>query len=431
MSAINTNKIALPKQSFYGWKNAGILSFIHLARAGLISYAFSVIFPVMLKETGWSRGDASIAISMALLSAGFLVPIAAKILNKIGSRKIINIGLFIFLVGLIMLSTMTTKLWHWIVLWGIVIPLGRVLCGLMPAQVSLMYWFNRKRAMAIGFLMTGAPVGGFLAPPVYTWFMAHMGGWRSGWMLSAGVVMIALVVSFWIKDKPSDLGQYPDGTAPQATDSRSLGGQTLERSGTYRTDAAWTLKEVLKTRTIWFITAASITQSMGLGLVIYHGVLHLRDVGYNPMDAAWILSMIIISSGIVRFPVGWLGDRIEPRWIFFSALILTLIGFVGIWKAPSFEFLIVLGPIYGIAYGTILTITPTLYGNFYGPEVYASTRGFFAPFLTVIAAGVPTIAGYAVEKLGSYNEVFLTISILLVGGIICSVFLSPPEKKTA
>ena len=421
-----THQPSLSSNPYYGWTNAFLLTFIYMATTGLVFYAFSVIFPVMLKDTGWSRGDASIAISVSMLAGGFLIPFAAKLINKFGSRKVIIIGLAILFLDLLLLSTATTKLWHWIVIWGVLIPIGRVLCGLLPAQISIMYWFNRKRAMAMGVLMTGAPIGGFFAPPIYTWFMTHMGGWRPGWLLSTGVVLIALVMSFWVKSKPSDMGQHPDGITPGAV---SADGK-IAPSGirTFRTKTTWTLREVLKTRTIWFITVVNITMGMGLGVVVYHGVLHLTDVKFSAMNAAFILSTIMGSSGVVRFPVGWLGDRVEPRWILFSALVLMVIGFIGIWKAPSFGMLMVLGPVYGISYGAILTIMPTLTGNYYGPEAFANITGFFGPILTIISAAVPTIAGYAVEKLGSYNEVFLILTFLLVLGLICSAFLSPPHQ---
>ena len=415
-----------PLPKFYGWKNAFRLAFIYMATSGLVFYAFSVIFPAMLKATGWSRGDASIAISMSTLAGGFLVPVAAKLLNKYGSRNLIIVGLSLLFINLLLLSSMVTRLWHWLVIWGCCMPVARQLCGLMPSQVSIMYWFNRKRAMAMGLLMTGAPVGGVLAPPAYTWLITHMGGWRTGWLLSAAVVFIALIVSFWVKSKPADVGQYPDGISPKAPAEKDTPQPAASR--TFKTETIWTLKQVLRTRTIWLLTMANITRGLTLGIIINHGVLHLTDIGYSRMNAAFILSTIIMSSGLVRFPVGWLGDRLEPRRIYFGLMILGLIGFIGIWKAPSFGFLLVFGPLYGISYGGLLTISPTLAGNFYGPEVYPSIRGFFAPPVTLLTASVPTIAGYSAENLGSYDATFLGISLLLIIGTVCSGFMSPPGQ---
>ena len=396
----------------------------------MVFYAFSVIFPFMLKETGWNRGDASIAITVATLAGGFLIPVAAKLLSKYGSRKLIIIGLAISCVNLLLLGTVVTKLWHWIAIWGLLLPLGRLLSGLLPSQVNIMYWFNRKRATAMGLLMTGAPLGGALAPPIFTWFIMHMGGSRYGWYLSAGVTFIALIASFWVISKPSDIGQYPDGIAPGVP---VPGGpvEVKQETRTFRSTSVWTLREVLKSKTIWLYTMAGLAQSFTLGIVVNHGVLHLTDIGISKMSAALVLSSITISSGIIRFPIGWLGDRVEPRWIYFVSLILMLIGFVGIWQAPSIPLLLVLGPIYGIAYGSILTIGPTLLGNYYGPEVFPSIRGFYGPFLTVFAAAVPTIAGYTMERTGNYNPIFFWLTLILIVGIVCAAFLTPPQKPVA
>jgi MFS family permease len=420
----------MTKQPFYGWKNAFLLSFIYLATSGMVFYAFSVIFPFMLKETGWNRGDASIAITIATLAGGFLIPFAAKLLNKYGSRKLIIIGLAISVVNLLLLGTVVTKLWHWFVIWGVMLPVGRMLSGLLPSQLNIMFWFNRKRATAMGLLMTGAPIGGALAPPIFTWFVGHMGGSRYGWYLSAGVTFLALIASYWVVSKPSDLGQYPDGIAPGTVlPGEEVGKKVAAR--TYRTDEVWALREVLRTRTFWLLTMANMAQGFTLGIVVNHGVLHLTDIGISKMAAAMVLSAVTISSAFVRFPIGFLGDRVEPRWIYFGALMLMLIGFVGIWKAPAIPLLMVLGAVYGIAYGSILTIGPTLLGNYYGPEAFPNIRGFIGPFLTLFAAGVPTIAGYAVEREGSYNSVFFWLTLILMVGVVCSAFLTPPQKKTA
>ena len=398
-----------------------------MATAGLVAYANTVVFPEMLRDTGWSRGDASIALSMSTLGSGLLLPLAAKLLNKYGSRLLIIIGLAMLFVNLVLLGTVVTKLWHWLIIWGALMPFGRLLCGLLPSQVNIMYWFNRKRAMAMGLLMTGAPVGGFFAPPVYTWLMTNLGGWRTAWLMSAGIVLIALIASFRVKSKPSDIGQFPDGIAPGSVPVNAKSKKEAS-SRVFRTETVWTLKEVLKTRTIWLLTGANIARGLTLGIIINHGVLHLTDIGYTRMNAAYIISVVIMSSGLVRFPVGWLGDRVEPRWIYIVSLVLMLIGFLGFWKAPSFAFLMVLGPIYGIAYGSLLTIAPTLSGNYYGPEVFANIRGFFGPPVTLLSAAVPTIAGYSVEKWGSYDEIFIALSILLAGGVILSFFMVPPRK---
>ena len=256
--------------------------------------------------------------------------------------------------------------------------------------------------------------------------MQIMQSWQMGWLLSAGFALIALVLSFWVRSKPADLGQYPDGIHPDDIGVDKKGQKAAAR--TYRTPAPWTVRDTFRTPTMWFIIGVDMAQGMATVLITNHGVLHFTDMGYSPMAAANILMFVLLGSGVARFPMGWLGDRIEPRRIVPATMVLILAAFIGLWKGPSFNSLLVFGLLYGISYGTLLVIISTMVGNYYGPESYASINGFIAPFLTVIHASVPTAAGYAADKLGSYDLPFSILTVVLSAGIIFSAFLSPPRK---
>jgi len=380
------NRSEAPTPVFYGWRNAWLLFFIYMATTGFVFYAFAVIFPVMIKATGWNRGDASIASSLNMLMMGFLVPAAAFILNRIGTRRSIIVGLVILLIALSLLGTVTTRMWHWVVLWGVVIPVAVVLCGFYPVQVTVMSWFERKRATVLGFVMTGAALGGFIAQPVYTWTMQVAGKWQVGWLLSTGFALVALILSFWVKSRPADVGQYPDGIDPDGADGDVAGNQAPPR--TYKTPVAWVVRDAFRTPTLWLIIGVMMTQSMPTILITTHGILHLTDLGYSPMQAATILMLGIMGSGIGRFPMGWLGDRIEPRWIATAALALMLVSFVGLWKGPSSNALMVFGPCFGISFGTLLVMISTMMANYYGPSSYAGISACIAPLLTLISASI-------------------------------------------
>jgi MFS family permease len=222
------------------------------------------------------------------------------------------------------------------------------------------------------------------------------------------------------------MGQYPDGISPDESEAYETDERKTMR--TYRTSEVWTIREVFKTSTIWFFIMVGITQGMPIIFITSHGVLHITDIGYTSMQAAYVLMFVLLGSGIARFPMGWLGDRIEPRWIVIGALSLMLIAFSGIWKAPSLNILMGFGSLFGICYGTLLVLMSTMMGNYYGPESYAGINAFTAPFLTAISASVPTVAGYIADKQGSYNLVFTVLTAGLIISVICSTFLSPPKK---
>ena len=422
------------KPGFFGWKNAAILFFIYMFTLGMVYYGYSAIFPAMITDMNWNRGTASIAHTLNMLLGGLLVPLAALSINRIGTRKTMRIGLCFLLLAGLLLGTLTSRMWQWIVLWGVVGGIGFAFAGLLSIQTPLMYWFNKNRAMAIGVVMTGAPAGGFLAQPFYTWLISQNQSWgigrnwTIGWITGGLFVLTAIALSFLIVNKPGDIGQHPDGVDPEKS-SRQGKGET-GRALTYRTQETWLLKEVMKTPVFWLIVVFWISHVMPIMLLTSHGVLHFTDAGFSKMQAASILSFLIMASGISRFPSGWIGDRIEPRWIIAASLGLMLIAYIGLWKSTDLRLMIAAGFLFGLCHGSQLIMFPAMIGNYFGADRFAAINGAIGPLSIGFTALVPVGGGFLFEKTGSYDAAFIFLIILLLVGFFISFFLSPPVRKS-
>ncbi|MBW2622359.1 MAG: hypothetical protein JRD68_05595, partial [Deltaproteobacteria bacterium] len=72
---------------FYGWKNVGLLFFINFFGFGMASYSFTVIFPAMIQDMAWPRGQASIAHTLRLIIMGSMAPVLALAINRFGVKK--------------------------------------------------------------------------------------------------------------------------------------------------------------------------------------------------------------------------------------------------------------------------------------------------------------------------------------------------------
>jgi MFS family permease len=417
---------ATARPGFYGWKNVSALFFIYMFTLGMMFYGYSAIFPEMVKEMGWNRGTASIAHTLNMLLSGLLIPLTAVFINRIGTRNTIRIGLgFLLLCGL-SLGTLTTQMWQWILLWGIAGGIGFAFAGLVSVQTPLMYWFNVNRAMAIGLVMTGAPAGGFLAQPFYTWLIDRTQTWTIGWISGSVFVLAAFGLSFLIVDKPSDIGQHPDGMDPEKGLSPGKGKGKQVR--TFRTKKTWMLGEVMRTPVFWLTVVFWISHVMPVILITSHGVLHFTDIGYNKMQAAAILSVLIMASSISRFPVGWLGDRIEPRRIITVSLGVMVLAYVGLWRLTDLKLMIVAGFIFGLCHGAQLIMFPTMIGNYFGPDRFAAINGAISPLSIGFSALVPMGGGFIFEKTGSYNSGFIMLIVVLFVGFCVSFFLLPPVR---
>ncbi|MBW2369287.1 MAG: MFS transporter [Deltaproteobacteria bacterium] len=414
------------KVGFFGIKNIAF-QFLIMASGGFGLYSQAIIFPAMIKAEGWARGSASVALTLMVLIMGALAPVVAISINRYGNKKTLMFGLIVITVSTILLGTIVTKIWMWTLLWGIIGPIGFAFGNYIPIIANIMLWFNIRRALMIGIAMTGLAVGGFVAQPLCTWLIVITGSWQTGWFAAAVAGFIAFILSFFIVEKPEDIGQFQDGLNPAEIESEE--DSKTRTPKTYRSLTNWPLKEVLKTPAVWLLIFICIAYMQALMLIITHGVLHFTDIGFTPMQAASVLSFIILCSAISGPPMGALGDRIEPRWVVSFAMITLLLMLLGLWKAPSFGFLMAVGPVFGFCYGTLPVMTIAITGNYFGPESFAKVNGIIGPFGTVGSATIPVVAGAVVDKTGSYDIVFIIVGFVLLGGFICALLLKPPVPR--
>jgi len=79
---------------FYGWVIVGI-AIINLVLVYGIRHSFSVFFPPILDEFGWSRGSTAIMLSLNLLIYGLVAPIAGSLVDRWKPRRVMLIGITI------------------------------------------------------------------------------------------------------------------------------------------------------------------------------------------------------------------------------------------------------------------------------------------------------------------------------------------------
>lgn len=413
--------------TFFGWKNLGLLFGVYLFAVGFVYYSFNVIFPEMVRETGWKRGDASWAQTLHGVMFSAFVPVAALLTNRFGARATIATGIGVLIAGCILLGTIAHSIMAWTILWGVVMAFGLALGGVIPIQTTVAQWFSLRRATAIGLVMSAAGLGGFLAQPLFTWVMQDFGGWQSGWLAATGFAVVAVVLVSWVVNRPEDLGEHPDGIVPGSE------AHAQQRSATriYRTQDTWTLAEALRTPTLWLLIVLFLGTVMPLYLLAVHGVLHLTDLDYDRMQAASVLSFMLAGSACARFPLGWLGDRVEPRVILFCLLIGAAVALAIVWQAPGLGWLLLAGALFGAAYGGTLVLVPAIIANYFGAASFASINGFVFPVQLVIASAVPVGAGYLADRTGSYDASFIGLTGYALLAAICTLWARPPSRHAS
>lgn len=159
----------------------------HAVNTGFSYFGMSAFFPSFEREFGWSRTAISGAFSLARIESGILGPIEGYFVDRVGPKRIMNIGIVICTLGFISLSFVDSlpMLYVSIVL-GIV--LGSSLGYHMPISLLIAKNFRERRSFAFGIFRMGPGLSGAIVPLVGAIIVGW--GWRTAAVLSGLILFV-------------------------------------------------------------------------------------------------------------------------------------------------------------------------------------------------------------------------------------------------
>jgi MFS family permease len=410
---------------FYGWWLLLVLWIVYTIPIGFVFYGPPILYPFMIQETGWSRGDMMLGYAVIMLVTGLSSPLAAWMIGRLGSRATLFIGGVVLAAATSLMGLLGHDYRAYIAL-CVFIGLGAALASFIPIQTVIVFWFSARRALAMGLVLGGGAIGGFFAPQVINAAVLSAGAnWRVGWLITGMAAVVAAVVAIVaVRNRPADLGQYPDGRPTAA------GAGTARASRTHRTDIDWTLTEVVKTRALWLLLVATIGAFFLWQVLITQGPLHLQDRGFDPKMAAFLYSLAIGLSIMGRFTAAALGDVIELRFLFGFAVLCILAGGILFWFAsPDAMWVAYLyPPLAGFGMGAAYISEATIVANYWGPEAFARVRGLIGPVAVLFEAGAPPLAGFLYDIQGTYLTVMIISWLVASAGIVAILLCRPPAS---
>ena len=408
----------------YGWVMVGVTFLTALVTAGAVGAPGVFIVPLQ-KEFGWSTAEISSALSIRFILFGLMAPFAAALMNRYGLRNI-TLSALLVVVSALVASLAMTKVWHLLLLWGVVIGIGTGMTALVLGATIAARWFSARRGLVVGIMTASTATGQLVFLPLLASITERM-GWRVA--LSFVCVMLgvaAFAVLMLMRDRPSDVGLRPfgdKGTEPLPAPPPS--------HAPIMAAALGTLRDVSQTRTFWILFATFfICGASTNGLVQVHLIPMCLDYGIPQVQAASLLAAMGIFDFFGTICSGWLSDRYDNRWLLFwyyglRGLSLLMLPFTDF----SFYGLSLFAMFYGLDW--IATVPPTvrLTAQRFGTERANLVFGWVFAGHQVGAAFAAFGAGLSRTLLATYLPAFFFAGALCVVAAMIVLTISRPAPK--
>jgi len=394
-------------------------------------YCFGVFIKPMTEALGWTRTQISLGATINLVCYAAASPIVGRMLDTLGIRRTVLVGVNIVGFGLCALY-FTQSLWMFYFLYGIAAALGVNMVGRIPQATIVANWFVKRRGLMMGITALSIGVGTTVMAPTANAVLQSL-GWQFAFLFLGALffVFIFLPVALLVKGKgtPEDRGFGPDGAPPAEMDPDSGFATGANRP----TLDGWTARDALRTAALWGIFIAMGLSYMADYIVLFHGVPCFQDRGLPPAAATAILAFATLVSCFGRIGFGWLADRIDMRicmGLMFGIQIAAC-PFVMVGGADA-TMLYLFAGLWGIGYGALSTIMPAVSSQYFGRLQFGTIYGFVT-MATVIGGAVgSTLGGWIYDVMGNYDAAwYACIAMWAAAGITVFAVVKRPDHKPA
>lgn len=390
--------------------------------------SLGVVLPTMIGELGWSFEKAFLGFSVLGVFTGASSWLPAILIRRIGVRGTLLLGSAVLGAGLLGFAGSESIARYYV---------GAALCGigfqmaaLIPGThvLSALY---RKRALPFGIYFTFGSLGGVAGP----WMaLAIMGAtddnWRIYWMVQAvlacvvGVICAAMVGgSKWLAEAAHEVDVEVEQEARAAPSDARV----------YRTAREWPVKAALRTPQFYVLVAAYFTHLLTGVTVASVSVTHIAEIGVAAGMAAAaaaalgakMLSLESLMQTLARLGGGFIGDRIDPKWLLVGAQAMLVAGLLALGSATTLPMMLLYAVGTGVGFGlTVLAVTVLLL-NYYGRRSNLELFSLTCLVGAVSAAG-PFIAGAMRDRLGSFTPTFQLFAAVIAVVFVAALFMRPP-----
>jgi MFS family permease len=355
-------------------------------------------------STGLGIGSISLAFAFGQLWWGLTQPFAGAVADRIGTGRVVFLGVLLVAIGTFITPLMTTT-------GGLIFAIGVLAAGgagmagpsvLMGATVRMVP--ANKRGLATGVVNAGGSFGQFAMAPIAIGLTA-VAGWANALQWLGVLVLLALLAVFILRGN-----------------SNALAAQTAAASGVKALTAREAVGQALATPSFLYLGLGFFVCGFHVAFLATHLPGVVAACGLPPEIGGWALGVIGLFNIVGSLLMGWA----VGRWRMKSLLALLyatrgLAVLVFLFAPKTIPVMMIFAAVMGISYLSTVPPTAGLVAKMFGPSNMAMLFGVVMLAHQVGGFLGAYLGGYIFQATGSYDMVWYIDIVLAAGAALVNL----------
>lgn len=355
-------------------------------------------------STALGIGSISLAFAFGQLWWGLTQPFAGAVADRIGTGRVIFLGVVLVAIGTIITPLMTSTA-------GLIFAIGVLAAGgagmagpsvLMAASTRLVP--PEKRGLATGIVNAGGSFGQFAMAPIAIGLTAAV-GWASAMQWLGVLVLLAVPAVLVLKGN-----------------SKALAAQAAAASGTKALSARQAISQALATPSYRYLAAGFLVCGFHVAFLATHLPGVVAACGLPPEIGGWALAMIGLFNIVGSLAMGWAVGRWRMKSLLallYATRGLAVLIFLLAPKTPAV--MLIFAAVMGVTFLSTVPPTVGLVAKMFGTANMAMLFGVVMLSHQVGGFLGAYLGGYIFQATGSYDWVWYIDIVLAVGAALVNL----------
>ncbi|NMM79453.1 MFS transporter [Acidovorax sp. SRB_14] len=355
-------------------------------------------------STGLGVGSISLAFALGQLWWGLTQPFAGAVADRIGTGRVILLGVVLVAVGTFITPLMTTTA-------GLVLAIGILAAGgagmagpsvLMAASARLVP--PHKRGLATGIVNAGGSFGQFAMAPIAIGLTAAV-GWASAMQWLGVLVLLALPAVFILRGN-----------------ANALAAQAAAASGQKALSARQAIAHALATPSYRYLAGGFLVCGFHVAFLATHLPGVIAACGLAPEFGGWSLALIGLFNIVGSLAMGWAVGRWRMKSLLSLLYATRAIAVLAFLLAPKTgPVVLVFAAVMGVTFLSTVPPTVGLVAKMFGTANMAMLFGIVMLAHQVGGFFGAYLGGSVFQATGSYDWVWYIDIVLALGAALVNL----------